>query len=417
VKKRIVIKGPLLSRSGYGEQARFAWRALKSREDVFDIFIINTNWGTTGQIVEPQDEIEELVQTIQKTAIFAQGGGQFDLSLQVTIPNEFEKIAPVNIGYTAGIETTKIAPEWIQKCNQMVDKVIVVSEHSQKVFEQTTYDVKDQNGNEMKGWGVEVPVVTVNYPVRDFEPQEANIELVTDNNFLVVSQWGPRKNMENTITWFVETFRDRDDVGLIVKTNIGSDSVIDRHHTMNRMENLLRQTGDYKCKVYVIHGEVSPAELTWLYQHPTMKALINIGHGEGYGLPLFEAAYNGLSLISPTWSGQMDFMCKPNKKGKRVPRINKVDYNLEDVQKSAVWPGVIQADSKWCFVKENSYKEALQGALEKETHYKKEATTLQAHIRENFTPEKMYENFVTEIYNPSPEEEEWLEALSQIEIL
>ena len=45
------------------------------------------------------------------------------MSLQVTIPNEFEKIAPVNIGYTAGIETTKVAPEWIEKCNNIVDKV------------------------------------------------------------------------------------------------------------------------------------------------------------------------------------------------------------------------------------------------------------------------------------------------------
>jgi hypothetical protein len=65
---------------------------------------------------------------------------------------------------------------------------------------------------------------------------------------------------------------------------------------------------------------MSPGNLAWLYEHPTMKAMINIGHGEGYGLPLFEAAYHGLPLITTTWSGQMDFICKPNKKGKQVPR-------------------------------------------------------------------------------------------------
>ena len=36
-------------------------------------------------------------------------GGQFDISVQVTIPNEWKNIAPLNIGYTAGIETTKVA--------------------------------------------------------------------------------------------------------------------------------------------------------------------------------------------------------------------------------------------------------------------------------------------------------------------
>ena len=33
----------------------------------------------------------------------------------MTIPNEFQAMATVNVGYTAGIETTKIAPVWIEK--------------------------------------------------------------------------------------------------------------------------------------------------------------------------------------------------------------------------------------------------------------------------------------------------------------
>jgi hypothetical protein len=48
--KKVLIKGPVLSRSGYGEQARFALRALQSRPDLFDIYIVNIPWGRTGQI-------------------------------------------------------------------------------------------------------------------------------------------------------------------------------------------------------------------------------------------------------------------------------------------------------------------------------------------------------------------------------
>ena len=49
VKKKILLKGPLLTRSGYGEQARFALRSLQSREDLFDIYIQPLQWGqTTG---------------------------------------------------------------------------------------------------------------------------------------------------------------------------------------------------------------------------------------------------------------------------------------------------------------------------------------------------------------------------------
>ena len=50
MKKKILIRGPVLSQSGYGEQARFALRALRSREDLFDIFIVPIPWGKTGWI-------------------------------------------------------------------------------------------------------------------------------------------------------------------------------------------------------------------------------------------------------------------------------------------------------------------------------------------------------------------------------
>jgi len=396
LKKKIVIKGPLLSRSGYGEQARFALRALRSRTDLLEIYAVNIPWGRTGHLSDMSEETNYIHDLLIKTQTYIQSNQpNFDISLQVTIPNEFEKIAPLNIGYTAGIETTKVSPQWIQKCNDSVDKVIVVSDHSKKVFEQTKYTLKDQNGNAVPNWGVQVPVETVNYCVRDFEPEAIEIDLKTSKNFLAISQWGPRKNFENTIKWFVETFKDDEDVGLIVKANTASDSVIDREITQKRLQTLLDGLGvERKCSIYLIHGELSEGNLAWLYKHPSMKALINIAHGEGYGLPLFEAASCGLPLITITWSGQMDFICKKNKKGKKVPRIVKVDYDIKDVQKFAVWDGVIQADSKWAYAKEASFKRALKECLEKEQHYRQQAETLQKHILTNFTAEAKYREFI-----------------------
>jgi glycosyltransferase involved in cell wall biosynthesis len=395
--KRILIKGPVLSRSGYGEQSRFALRAMRSRPDLFDIYIVNTAWGQTGQISDLGEEANFIHETLLKTQVFVNQGGGFDVSLQVTIPNEFEKISPVNIGFTAGIETTKVAGEWIQKCNEMVNKVLVVSNHSRKVFEQTKYDVKDAQGNEHPNWGIQVPVKTVNYAVRKYEAEEQNLEFRTDKNFLTISQWGPRKNLDNTIKWFVEEFRDDEDVGLVIKTNTASDSIIDREFTQERLQGLLTSLGEHKCSVYLIHGEVPASGLAWLYEHPTMKALINIGHGEGFGLPLFEAVCHGLPVITVTWSGQSDFINKPNKKGKLVPRVIKVDYNLEQIQPECVWPGVLVADSKWAYPKEASYKRALRECLEKEVHWRKESETLRKHALETFAAEKQYELFVDEV--------------------
>ena len=147
MKKKVLLKGPLLTRSGYGEQARFALRSLRSRQDLFDIFIQPLQWGKTSWSSEIDEERVWIDQTIEKTIGYVQQGGQFDISLQVTIPNEFERLALVNIGYTAGIETTKVAHQWLQKANEM-NKVIVVSTHSKQVFENTSYDAINEQTRE-----------------------------------------------------------------------------------------------------------------------------------------------------------------------------------------------------------------------------------------------------------------------------
>ena len=50
MKKQIFVRGPFLSQSGYGEQSRFALRALKSQEDRFDIYLQPLPWGETGWV-------------------------------------------------------------------------------------------------------------------------------------------------------------------------------------------------------------------------------------------------------------------------------------------------------------------------------------------------------------------------------
>ena len=146
MRKKVLLKAPLLTRSGYGEQARFALRSLRSREDLFDIYIQPLQWGQTSWISNMDDERRWIDQTIEKTIGYIQSGGKFDISLQVTIPNEFQRIAPVNVGYTAGIETTKVSHQWIQKVNEM-DKIITISSHSKRVFENTEYQAQiEQTG-------------------------------------------------------------------------------------------------------------------------------------------------------------------------------------------------------------------------------------------------------------------------------
>ena len=422
--KTIIVKGPALSRSGYGEQTRFALEALRSRPDVFEVYILNIPWGQTGHVAANTEMMQWIHETMVKTQNYmAANGGKvrFDTSLQVTVPNEFEPMAAQDIGYTAGIETTKIAPHWIDKTNAVVQKLITISAHSKRGLEQTSYNFQHpETGEEITNFKIQCPVEVCGYPVREAAPEALDVEFTTSNNFLVVSQWGIRKNLDNTIRWFVEEFKDDEDAGLILKTNTMADSIMDRTHTSQRLKNLLAEekswgVEDRKCKIYLLHGELSEGNLTWLYQHPTMKAFVNIGHGEGWGLPLYEAALNELPLITIPWSGQLDFVCKTNKKGKAVPYIIPVDYTIQPVQPAAVWEGVIQADSMWAFARETSYKRALREALTKQDHYRKRAALLATEIKSNFQPTALYEKFISFIHeDPDEDVAEWLKKIEEI---
>jgi len=56
MKKKVIVKGPALSASGYGEHARFVLRSLKDREDEYEIYLHNLNWGKTGWLFEDNEE-------------------------------------------------------------------------------------------------------------------------------------------------------------------------------------------------------------------------------------------------------------------------------------------------------------------------------------------------------------------------
>lgn len=405
MKKKILLKGPLLTRSGYGEQARFALRSLRSREDLFEIFIQPLKWGQTSWTNEVNEERLWIDHTIEKTIAYLQQGGTFDMSLQVTIPNEFEKLAPVNIGYTAGIETTQVAHQWILKANEM-NSVMVVSEHSKRVFENTEYQAENSQTGEQVLIKTQVPIAAIGYPVKNFENlPDLGIDLSTEFNFLTIAQFGPRKNLRNTIKWFIEEFRN-EDVGLVVKSNIAKNCLLDRQKLYNDLNVFVREQGDKSCKIYLLHGDMTDTEIHSLYKNNQINAFVSLPHGEGFGLPLFEAAYSGLPVVTVGWSGQMDFLVD----AEGNEHFYNVAFDLQPVQKEVVWDGVIVPDSMWAFARESSAKEQMRLCFENNKTRNDYAEQLQT----RFSEQIMYEKFVSLLQSQEQAEmSEWLKELEE----
>lgn len=336
--KKIIVNAPILSASGYGEMARFALQSLKQYEEIFDIYVNIINWGQTGYIFDESEEYNWITSLRIKTEEYIRSGGQFDMSLQITIPNEWKKMAPVNIGYTAGIETNYISPAWLEPSNTM-DRIIVISEHAKSGFVNTVF-----GNNQGQQFRVTAPVSAVHFPVPDVEEKEDFLDLPNDFNFLTVNQWGPRKNIEQLLSAFVEEFR-QESVGLVIKTNLANDSTADRSNTESRLKALLDSLGERKCRVHLVHGRLSDKQMASLYRHPKIKAFVTATHGEGFGFPIFEAVAAGLPVIATDWSGHLDFLVDEN--GKKL--FAKVDYKLKQIENHHVWQGVMESGTSWAF--------------------------------------------------------------------
>jgi len=399
-KIKVLIRGPALSASGYGEHARFLIRSLK-KSDLFDLYLDNINWGNLGYEPKASAEREELYALINKAKIYASSQKTaFDISIQVTIPNEFKKIAPYNIGVTAGIETDRISVEWIEKCNQM-DKIITISEHSKNGLVNTAFPIQDEKTGSQSMSRIVKPVSVVPYPVPDLSDGNIDLDVSTDFNFLLVALMGNRKNITNTVGWFVEEFHNDEDVGLILKTALRSGCTEDKQRTNAAIQGLLEGFPDRKCKVYLLHGRLTEEEKSSLYTHDKVKSLVTIAHGEGFGLPIFEAACNGLPVVAPNWSGHVDFLNHEieDKKGKKKRKslFSKVDYDLSPVPASSVWEGVISQDSKWCYPKKNSFKSKIRDVYKNYGIKKSLAKKLQQIVLEKYESSKIHDLFSDEV--------------------
>ena len=179
---KVIVKGPILSRSGYGEHARLVFRSLRNMPHKFDVYVIPIEWGLSDWPAPSDDpEIRDIFECMNKYAHVP--NQQFDVSLQITIPTEWENLATHNIGVTAGIETDKASPEWIQ-ATEIVDRIIVVSNHAKTSLANTKYPHQLPSG-ESRLLKCNKEIDVIGYPVKTVSDIGLELELESDFNKMV----------------------------------------------------------------------------------------------------------------------------------------------------------------------------------------------------------------------------------------
>jgi len=398
MKKLMLICAPVSSRSGYGDHARDLVKAFL-KLNKFDVKIFDVPWGETPRnALHPMGDIEIINCILPQPQVDRQP----DVYVDIRIPNEFQTHGKINIGITAGIETTAVSNSWIEGCNKM-DLVIVPSEHSKDGFVKALYekmqtlpDGKQQKVGELK---LEKPIEVVFEGVDEdvYKPiDDSSLNLVDnikeDFCFLHVGMWGKggygedRKDIGKLVKIFYESFANKkEQPALILKTSGATFSILDREDCLNKIKEIKSHfPKDWRLpNVYLLHGSLSTEEMNKLYNHPKVKAFVSLTHGEGFGRPLLEATMAGLPVIASAWSGQMDFLSQTDS--------ILIGGELKKVPKSQHWKDIVIPESQWFNVNETQTYKAMNYCFENYGEIKEKALNLMKINRDKFTLDKMSE--------------------------
>ena len=393
-KPTLVFQGPIFTRSGYGDHCRDLMKSLR-KMDKYDIKIIPLRWGNTPQNqVDGESEfgrwmLERVITGFEQKP---------DVFMQVSVANEFEPKGHYNIGVTAGVETTIAPKDFIDGSNKM-DLIIVPSQFTKSNLGGTVYQQKDQATGQIVGeikTTTPIEVLFEGVDTEIFSKGSGNDVLSNvkeDFCFLVVGHWlkgslgNDRKDIGMAIKTFATVFqylpKDKRPA-LVVKTSHAGFSVIDREETRRKIDEVLKSFGDKCPSVYLLHGDMEEADMSNLYHHPKVKAMISFAKGEGYGRPMAEFTLTGKPIIASGWSGQMDFL--------PVEHSVLLEGSLTQVDESAA-DQFCMKEAQWFSVNYSNAANKIYDVYNKYNSYLEKSVGLRENTLKNFTLEKMHDKF------------------------
>jgi len=394
MKPTLVFQAPIATRSGYGDHARDLLHSLY-KLDKFEIKVISTRWGNTPMDSLNYDNpfhkwiVDSIIPKVEQKP---------DIYIQVTVPNEFQPVGYYNVGITAAIETTHSPLDWVHGCNRM-DLIIVPSEHSKKSLVDSVYNEQDNNTKQLIAQHrIQKPVEILfeGFDEMDFGTDDVvNVTeldaIKEDFAFLFVGHWlrgdlgEDRKNVGMMIKSFVMAFKnEKVKPALVLKTSSAGFSVIDRETTIKKIKDVLGK--DYqKVPIYLLHGDLTPAQMNGLYEHKKVKAMLNFTKGEGFGRPLLEFSLTGKPVIVSNWSGHIDFL----KQGAVL-----LEGELKPVHESAADQFLLK-ESQWFNVNISKALAVMKDVYKNYDKYKTESSKLGKHNLAKFSLTKMTEGFDT----------------------
>ena len=290
--KSLKVRGPFTGASGYDHHVREFVREL-SRQRVQVQLEEMTDWGSGGLPPELRDPWFETLGAPQDART----------TLHFCVPN---LLAPdksrFNVNFTM-YETTRIPPSWVES-HLAHDLIILPADYMRRVW-------IDSGVPEAKLRLCPLGVRSETYKpgIQPLELRDSKDRPVEPHavRFLNVSTLAPRKNLAGLVRAWIRATTPLDDAALIMKLSWHDPKSLKRFRSqVKAIQKELGKSLKEAAPLHFIYDVYSEAEMPHLFASATHY--MSVSFGEGWDLPMIEAAASGLKLIAPKHSGYLSYL-------------------------------------------------------------------------------------------------------------
>lgn len=285
----LTVRGPFLGVTGHDHHVREFVREFREQGLAIELLDI-PNWSSARL---PAEMREPWFETLQQDC------GAKSV-LHFCMPHQVIRYpGKVNANYTM-FEATRVPEAWVE-ANKKHDVLILPTESSRRAWMDSGMP---EHRIRLCPLGVNPSIFTGQAAPLDLKGVSREKHRV---RFLNVSAVSARKNLPGLLEAWVRATSRSDDAVLIVK--IAFHEALARERLEEAIRELIQRLPkrlEEAAPVRFVYDHFSGAEIPRLYASATHY--ISMSHGEGWDLPMMEAAASGLKLIAPAHSSYLTYL-------------------------------------------------------------------------------------------------------------
>ena len=282
----VILNGPYLYHSGFSKANREMAFRLSKRGVNVKTEIVDTK-------VEVDKATEDAVRRLTRTVVPKKTPTVYSMTMPPIISGDGPKVL-----FTMMESSKEVHKEYAEKMN-LATEIWVPTSHMTEALEAA-------------GVCSPVHIVPLGVDTEIFSESSGRMYVPGDTRgfkFLSVSWWGPRKGFDILIKAFVGEFSSSEDVCLVISSrrHDGKASTA----IVEDIKNIIRTTGKVsRPPIVLISRVMDEEELASLYN--ACDAFVLPSRGEGFSLPILEAASCGLPVISTRCTAQATYLDDDN---------------------------------------------------------------------------------------------------------